>query len=169
MFDKAVEIILKKEGYLSDDPRDNGGLTKFGISKRAYPNLDIANLTVEQAIDIYRRDYWEAARCDRMPWPVALCVFDSAVNQGVRQATRMMQRALKIPDDGSIGPRTMAASTLASHNPKEFLARFMAARAVHYAGLSDFPTFGSGWMYRLFAVHHDAISTSNEDLKWPSP
>jgi lysozyme family protein len=85
-FDQAVTFVLEREGGLSDDPTDPGGLTNFGISQRAYPDLDIRHLTVEGATAIYKRDYWDAAGCDALTPAVALAVFDSAVNCGVQRA-----------------------------------------------------------------------------------
>lgn len=67
-FERAVQIVLEKEGVLSDDARDPGGLTKYGITKREYPDLDIANITVADAVAIYRRDYWAKIRGDDLEY-----------------------------------------------------------------------------------------------------
>jgi lysozyme family protein len=82
-FQNALTFVLKWEGGYSNDPVDPGGETKYGISKRAHPNVDIKNLTKEQAGEIYRKEYWTAMSCDSMTPSVAICVFDSAVNCGV--------------------------------------------------------------------------------------
>jgi len=82
----ARDHIFKWEGGYVNDSRDPGGETKYGISKRAYPNVDIANLTKDAAWAIYERDYWLAAGCDRMTPGMALMVFDAAVNCGVGRA-----------------------------------------------------------------------------------
>lgn len=92
-FDRALDFTLKAEGMYVNDPRDPGGETNFGISKRAYPQLDIKNLTREQAADIYRRDYWQRAGCDSLPWPLSACVFDAAVNCGVGRAQLWLAHA----------------------------------------------------------------------------
>src|ERR1700730_15046728 len=86
-FRVSLQFTLKWEGGYVNDPADPGGETKWGISKRAYPNLDIANLTPDQASDIYARDYCLAAGCDPLPLPYCTVVFDSAVNHGVSTAT----------------------------------------------------------------------------------
>jgi len=130
----AYQIIVGIEGGYSNDPRDPGGETKFGISKRAYPDLDIASLTLEQAQQIYLRDYWDACGCDTMTWERALCVFDMAVNQGQSAA-----RALNVQ----------------AHDPGEL----MAERAVRYATNEHFPIYGKGWMRRLFRVFKNAQVT----------
>lgn len=85
-FKKALKFTLKWEGGYVFDPDDPGGETKWGISKKAYPNLDIKNLSAEQAADIYAKDYWEAAGCGNMGWPLSAATFDSAVNCGVSRA-----------------------------------------------------------------------------------
>jgi len=62
-----VPHVLKREGGYVDDPTDRGGETKYGISKRSYPQLDIKNLTLEQALEIYRKDYWKPSRVEKLP------------------------------------------------------------------------------------------------------
>ena len=89
-FEKAVEFALSFEGGYSNDPVDPGGETNYGISKRAYPTLDIKNLTREDAVAIYRRDYWDACGCDSMAGPLATCVFDTAVNCGKGRAKQWL-------------------------------------------------------------------------------
>ena len=152
-FERAVEVVLELEGGLSDDPHDAGGLTKHGISQKAYPDLDIRALTREQAIDIYRRDYWDACKCSLLPWPWQLFVFDAAVNQGARTAIQMLQRTLGVADDGIIGPKTLAAVERAS--PERAL-RYMVSRLMRYEALSGWGHYGAGWAYRLFRVVSEA-------------
>lgn len=152
-FDRAIAIVLAEEGGYVNDPRDPGGETKFGISKRQYPDIDIAALTLSDAKDIYRRDYWDVCKCDYLPWPLCLFVFDSAVNQGVGAAVRMLQRALDVPQDGILGLRTMAAAAKAR---PWHAARFMAFRAMRYQSTRNFDRFGEGWLIRLFRVAMEA-------------
>ena len=153
-FDRAVRIILDREGghltkAASESQGDPGGETKFGISKRAYPEIDIGSLTKEQAQDIYLRDYWSPIKGDLLPWPLCLFVFDSAVNQGTHAAIRMMQKALGTKDDGVIGPATI---TLATNSRSWHCAKFMAIRAKRYAETNNYDKFGEGWLIRLFTV-----------------
>ena len=149
-FDSAVELILEKEGGLANHPSDPGGVTKYGITQRDYPHLDIPNITVDDAKAIYRKNYWDKIKGDSLPEGISTLVFDSAVNQGVSRATRMLQRAVGTDADGIIGPRTLAAASRA--NLRDFAVRFGVERALHYAGLPTFPIFGRGWMNRLFDV-----------------
>jgi len=97
-FDQAVRFVLEREGGYSADAVDPGGETNFGISKRAYPDLDIRHLTQEGAVAIYKRDYFLAAGCDLLTPGMALVVFDSAVNCGVSRAKEWLSQ-YPDPDD----------------------------------------------------------------------
>lgn len=90
-FNKAIDFVLSSEGGYVNDPRDPGGETNFGISKRAFPNLDIKNLTRDQAKKIYFDKYWIKSGCDKLSWPLNLVVMDTAVNCGVERAKEMLQ------------------------------------------------------------------------------
>ena len=92
-FAAALNFVLAREnGYVSDKA-DPGGETNFGISKRAYPQLDIPNLTREQAASIYESDYWRACHCETLDQPAALALFDTAANLGVERAMGLWQAA----------------------------------------------------------------------------
>ena len=130
-FEDAVEIILMLEGGYVNDPRDPGGETKFGISKRAYPDLDIKTLTREQAKDIYYQDYWRAVECDYLPEELRLIAFDSAVQHGVAVAEAMIEKAKRSPDP---------------------LLSLILTRHAKYFSLSNFEIFGKGWTKRLLTV-----------------
>ena len=81
-FDHCITAILTEEGGLVNHSRDPGGLTKFGISQRAYPNLDIASLTIDQAKAIYKRDYWDVINGHPFSKGLSLLLLDCAINQG---------------------------------------------------------------------------------------
>lgn len=91
-FKEALRFVLSKEGGYVNDPNDPGGETKWGISKRAYPTLDIKNLTEQQCIDIYLADYWNACGCNGLSPALGAAVFDSAVNCGVSRAIDWRRR-----------------------------------------------------------------------------
>lgn len=156
-FDQALAFVLGWEGGLVNDPKDPGGLTNHGISKLAYPALDVAALTREQIVEIYRRDYWEPARCMDMPVPLALLVFDSAVNQGISTAVKCLQRACEVEDDGAAGPRTMLAAHAGWTLDPGLLLREMALqRLLHYSAIPGWATYRVGWSRRLL----DALRVS---------
>lgn len=147
MFDYFIERVLVHEGGYVNDPRDPGQETRWGISKRAYPHLDIRNLTRSQAVDIYRRDFWQRVRGDELPREFAFQALDAAVNHGIGNAVRWMQRAAGVADDGVIGPVTLAAVQRAQ--PADLVLRFNAERLRFYAKLTTFSTFGRGWVNRV--------------------
>lgn len=147
------------EGGLSLDPEDSGNWTegakgkgelrgsKYGISAKQYPMLDIASLSVTQVREIYARDYWLAACCDRLPARLALVHFDSAVNVGVQRAAKLLQRALGVEEDGVIGPKTIAAARVKEQN--DSCADLLAERAMFYAAAKQYARYGKGWMRRV--------------------
>lgn len=96
-FKQALTFVLKHEGGYVNHPSDPGKETKWGISKKAYPDLDIAGLTAEQAADIYWNDYWLKAGCDRLPFPFNVVVFDTAVNCGVARAVGWLKETEDTP------------------------------------------------------------------------
>lgn len=153
-FERAVEITLGREGVLSDDKNDKGGLTKYGISKKAYPDLDIAGLTKDQAVAIYRRDYWDVNRCGDLPWWAALMVFDTGVNHGPGRAARWLQQTLGVVVDGKIGDKTVAAAKV--FDVTTGIEEFMTLRMLSYTEDSSWPTFRKGWTRRAFGIALEA-------------
>lgn len=150
-FKSAVDVILEREGGLVDHPRDPGGITNFGISLRAYPHLGadgIRNLTREDAVKIYRRDYWLKASCGKFPKGIRLFLFDSAVNQGVIRAIKILQRTLHVKADGIVGPKTLAASK--KYSSSDLAAHYLTDRLSYYRRSRNWKTFGKGWTRRLF-------------------
>jgi len=97
-FDRALKFLGPIEGGYVNDPTDRGGETKYGISKRSYPHLDIKSITKEQMAAIYKRDFWDKMGCDTMQWPINLIVFDSAVNHGPLTAQALLKRTPKTSD-----------------------------------------------------------------------
>lgn len=68
---------------------DNGGVTKWGISSRSHPGVDVVSLTRDEAKEIYRTEYWEEVEAGKYPWPMNLIVFDAAINQGTAFANHL--------------------------------------------------------------------------------
>ena len=155
-FDEIIEQVLEHEGGYVDDPTDSGGETKYGISKRAYPNEDIKALTVERAKELYKRDYWDRFKVDNLPDRIRHIYFDMCVNMGGGRATKILQEACnsknsnKIDVDGGIGKNTIKASA----NLEDF--RLRAYRVMFYAELvmkkPDQIKFWVGWFKRSCEV-----------------
>lgn len=152
-WDKAINFVLEQEGGYTVDPNDPGGETKYGISKKAYPNLDIKNLTVEQAKAIYKKDFWAACSCDYLPSGFAISVFDMAVNQGVKTAIMTLQKTVGTVADGIIGPMTIAAANNA--NPRKHLV-FLAERLAAYVRLMqakpNLLIYAVNWSFRVVSL-----------------
>lgn len=153
-FKEAVKFVIIEEGGHVLDPDDPGGETKFGISKKSYPELNIATLTKEAAIKIYKRDYWE--KLPVLPDSLKFLVFDCAVNVGTSRAIKLLQTAIGASPDGHFGPRSQAA--LKRKQEVEVLCLFQAERARHYALLDHLDDyFARGWMRRTMRAFYYAI------------
>lgn len=154
-FDRALDFVLAREGGYSADPHDPGGETNFGISKRAYPAVDIAALTRAGAAEIYQRDYWAPLFCADYAYPLALALFDTAVNCGVKTAIRLGQKAAGLEIDGVVGPKTRAAWQA---SPRLIAEALLAERCVHYASLDTCARFGRGWFRRVLTCALEGAS-----------
>lgn len=151
-FDTAFSLLISPtyEGGYSNDPKDPGGETKYGISKRSYPHLDIKNLTREQVKPIYRADFWGPAGCDAVPPALKYPLFDFAVNSHPKQAVRVLQRRLGVFADGIIGPITLQEIALW---PESTLAlAFTLDRLQFMTDLPNWPDHGKGWARRIRSV-----------------
>lgn len=146
-FERAIDRVLLHEGGYVNHPSDPGGETNFGIAKRSYPKLNISKLTRADAVAIYRRDFWDAVHGDLLPPSFAFQALDAAVNHGIGNAVRWMQRAAQVADDGVFGPVTLGAIRNASAG--DLVLRFNAIRLDFYSRLSTFDIFGRGWVRRV--------------------
>lgn len=150
-FDTAVAKVLGHEGDFSDHKDDKGGATRFGITEEVARRIgykgDMRELPLDLAKQIYKRDYWDAVRADQLPAGVRYAVFDAAVNSGVGQATKWLQRALGVRDDGVIGPVTLAAAN--AQNADALRMRVLAQRLRFMASLPNWPAFSRGWSRRI--------------------
>ena len=160
-FDHCFTRLIGHEAGYSEDPRDPGnwtggrtGLgelkgTKFGIAANTYPDVDIKNLTLDQAKAIYYRDWWLKIGADEIDSAIVFQMWDFAVNAGMSTAKRALQRAVRVVDDGVIGPRTIAA--VKAESVTDVLMRFNAQRLRFYTSLSTWHTYGKGWTSRVAA------------------
>lgn len=158
-FDEAFKTVIGHEGGFtlhSGDPGNwTGGKvgigtlkgTKYGIAANTYPNEDIKNLTLDRAKQLYKRDFWDKAKCDQLPDGLRFHVFDVSVNSGVSRGVKTLQQALGVNDDGIIGNQTINAAK--SQNAHEVLIKFYSFRIAFYTSLNTFQAFGKGWMNRV--------------------
>lgn len=153
------------EGGLSMDPADKGNWTggevgvgelrgsKYGISAASFPDVDIANLTVQDAATLAKPNYWDKVRGDEIPYPAALLMFDFGYNAGPLLAIKTMQRALDLTDDGVFGPKTLGAVKQAKLAD---LRQFNMQRILAYMRMPGYPTYGAGWRTRSAATLAEA-------------
>lgn len=150
-----LEISLRRlqghEGKYANHPDDPGGETMWGITKRVarahgYTG-EMRDLTWGQATEIYRKAYWVKAQIEHLPPGMRFQVFDAAVNHGVGNAVRFLQRAAGVADDGIVGPVTRRA--INNHDVWNLILNFNAERLEFYTKLSTFNTFGRGWTRRV--------------------
>ncbi len=160
IFWSALEFTLRWEGGLGDDPSDPGGLTNFGISKRAHPEVDVSNLTRDDAAAIYKLDYWDRLQCDSVPTALSIALFDFGVNAGHRRAARNLQAIVGVERDGRVGPNTIDAVWGGSASrlllDSDLATDLTTRRAKHLVRLAlqrpPMRKFLQGWMARCIAV-----------------
>lgn len=141
LFEICVAKLLMLEGGINDDPNDRGGLTNFGISKNAHPDVDIANLTKEQAIDIYWHEYWLVLDCDQYNPALAYVVFDSGVHEGVGRPQQYLEVA------------------------KNHYGLFMAAKRKNFKTYAQWEHYKDGWLNRLDSVAEFAAHLDHEYIE----
>ena len=134
-FDAAFSLVIGEEGGYTFDASDPGGETKYGLSKRANPSIDIKNLTLDQAKAIYRQKYWPTG-ADTWPWCEALLCFDTAVNGGNWSRWHSM---------------------LSGQAPEDFVTNFQAEHNIFLASLPTWPIYGRGWSRRLLRMAIEAL------------
>lgn len=172
-FDKAFELVVGHEGGFTRDRRDRGNWTtgrigqgelkgtKFGVSAMSYPDLDIKNLTVAQAKEIYRRDYWDRTLCDLLPSGIDYLVFDAAVNHGRKKSAQILQSAVGANPDGVIGPRTL--DQVQRTDTDRAMTEFVVNRQLFYTAISTWKHYKKGWTRRNIEslLHASHIASSD--------
>ena len=166
-FDAALKEVLRHEGGFVDHPRDPGGMTNLGVTRKTWeawtgkPASEsvMRNLTRDKVAPLYRKRYWDACRCDELPPGLALCVFDFAVNSGPARAAKYLQKLTGASADGKIGPATIAAvrGFVCRHGEAEAVRGLLNMRRAFYRQLDTFPTFGRGWLKRVNDVETAAL------------
>ena len=154
-YDKCLETILHHEGGYVNHPKDPGGETNLGVTKRVYEEhggtKDMKDLTVEDVAPIYKKGYWDKMKGDELPSGLDLCVFDFGVNAGPGRAAKYLQTMIGSTPDGGIGPMTLKAVSeyVEEHGLVKSIENYQDARQSYYEKLSTFDTFGRGWTRRV--------------------
>lgn len=165
-YNRAFQLTIGHEGGFQNDPNDRGNWTtgkigvgvnrgtKYGITAMTYPALDIRNITLDTAREIYKKDFWDKNQCDLLPDGVDYLVFDIGVNHGTKDGAVFLQKAINVTPDGSIGPATLAA--LAKRKPEDVIEEVCVVRAFDYMSLGTFKRYGKGWFRRLMGTLTEA-------------
>ncbi len=154
-WESSLEKILHHEGGYVNHPKDPGGETNLGVTKRVYEEWggekDMKDLLVEDVNPIYKKNYWDKCKCDDLPNGLDLCVFDFGVNAGPGRAAKFLQRMIGTTVDGGIGPNTLKAveSYVEEVGLETSIENYQSARQSYYEELSTFDTFGRGWTRRV--------------------
>jgi lysozyme family protein len=154
-FEECLAHVLKHEGGYVDHPKDPGGATNLGCTKKVWEEWvghevtkdDIRALTVADVAPLYKARYWDKCRCDDLPHGVDFAVFDLAINSGIGRASKFLQGACGVAADGAIGPATLAA--VAKMNPRELASKICERRLEFLQALPTWETFGKGWGRRV--------------------
>lgn len=160
---KCLEAILHHEGGYVNHPKDPGGETNLGVTKRVYEEWggtkDMKDLEVEDVEPIYKKNYWDRVRAESLPSGLDLCVFDFGVNAGTGRAAKYLQTMIGTTADGGIGPNTLKALSnyVESEGVEQTIKNYQAARQEYYESLSTFETFGKGWTRRVDETTEMAI------------
>lgn len=153
-FEYSLAQVLKSEGGYVNNPKDPGGETNMGITKNAWSTWlkrpikdgEMAQITHADVIPFYKALYWNKAYCPQLPTGIDYMAFDGAVNMGVGQSIRLLQKSLGCVPDGVIGPNTMNA--IQNGDRMNIITKYAAQREQFYRSLALFQTFGQGWLNR---------------------
>ena len=164
-FDECLKMLLHHEGGYVNHPKDPGGETNLGVTKRVYEKWggtkDMKDLTVEDVAPIYKKNYWDRCKCDDLESGVDWAVFDWAVNSGTGRAAKAIQKICGAAQDGAIGPKTLAL--IGKQNTQYVVEEFGKIRQDFYESLKTFDTFGKGWTRRNKETTAKALEMIEED------
>ena len=161
-WEKSLEVILHHEGGYVNHPKDPGGETNMGVTKRVYEDFggtkDMKDLTHEDVEPIYKKNYWDRVKGDDLPEGLDLMIFDFAVNAGTGRAAKFIQRLVNTTVDGGIGPNTLGKikEYVVTYGIEETISSYALMRQNYYESLSTFDTFGKGWTRRVSEVTEKA-------------
>lgn len=159
---KSLEVILHHEGGYVNHPKDPGGETNLGVTKRVYEDFggekEMKDLTKEDVEPIYKKNYWDRVKGDDLPEGLDLMIFDFAVNAGPGRAAKFIQRLVNTTVDGGIGPNTLGKINeyVEHYGLEQTISSYALMRQNYYEGLSTFSTFGKGWTRRVMEVTEKA-------------
>lgn len=157
-FERALARTLDFEGGHVHHPKDRGGPTNRGVTQRAYDNWRVTTGQPKRSVDlitwdelsaIYLDNYWKPTGCPELPEPLAMAVFDMAVNSGPWNAKVTLQDALNVAQDGVVGPMTLLAAKSTPDSVLRFLKKRGAFIQEIVAHDPSQAVFLEGWINRL--------------------
>lgn len=158
-FETTFSRTIGHEGKFQANPKDRGNWTggkegvgelkgtKWGLAAMTYPHLDIANITLEQAKEIYYNDWWLKLKMERWPNVMKYQMFDAAFNHGTGRANQFLQFAARVKEDGVVGPNTIKAVNMT--DPNDIVLRFLAKRLRYFTEVKTWSEFSKGWSLRV--------------------
>jgi len=158
--------VLKSEGGWVNNPKDPGGETNLGVTKKVWQEWvghevkTMQELTSTDVAPMYQAKYWMACYANQLPIGVDYMAFDAAVNMGAGRSVKLLQECLGCVPDGTIGPRTM--QLIDGKDPKDVVEAFSQRKISFYESLPTFPTFGKGWLKRVEDVKQNALKMIGE-------
>jgi len=165
-FKKCLELVLKSEGGWVNNPKDPGGETNLGVTKKVWEEWvghevkTMKDLTPEDVAPMYQAKYFMACYANQLPVGIDYMAFDAAVNMGPGRAVKLLQECLGCVPDGTIGPRTM--QLIDQKKPEDIVDLYSKRKTSFYEGLATFATFGKGWLKRVEDVKFNALKMIGE-------
>jgi lysozyme family protein len=166
-FPACLKVILKHEGGYVNHPRDPGGITNLGVTKRVWEEwtrrrvteAEMRGLTPDMVAPLYRKNYWDKVRGADLAPGLDLHVFDFAVNAGPARAMRYLQMMIGAVPDSKIGPASLKSLSkyIDAHGIRRAILRYAELREGYYRELPTFKTFGKGWLRRVREVTDAAL------------
>ena len=161
-FKECLDLVLKSEGGWVNNPKDPGGETNFGVTKRVWeeyvghPVTTMKNLTPELVAPLYEQKYWRPCYGEILPRGLDFVTFSMGVNAGPGRSVKLLQQSIGCVPDGVIGPRTRGL--ISDSNCATLITKFSESRREYYRALKTFPIFGKGWLARVDKEEQEALN-----------
>jgi len=157
-WEKAFQMVLKHEGGYVNNPRDPGGMTNLGVTKKVWEEFvgrevderEMRALTPDVVKPLYKKNYWDKIKGDQLPSGVDYAAYDLAVNSGTGRAAKYLQQIAGVHADGVIGPKSM--EVILACDPVETVDAICDMRLDFLQKLPTWGTFGKGWGRRVEEV-----------------
>ena len=167
-FDKCLKMLLHHEGGFVDHPKDPGGMTNLGVTRKVYEKWvgrkvteqEMRDLTPDDVAPNYKKNYWDKVRGDDLPSGVDWVAFDWAVNSGTGRPAKAIQRCIGATQDGAIVPKTLAL--VSEKDPEHIIQYVTTTRQRFYERLKTFETFGRGWTRRNSETQEIALEMAKK-------